>query len=601
MLHDLKDTEIVLFSSRRTTKRVLKGDIVNSIYAQLSDYKVVLFGAGQNGKSYLEQLLENNVKPAYFVDNKTEQGIIEFDSGVERHAFIVNKPDILLSENKANLKIIITPNAPWNEEIIEQLKILQLFECIFTESVICCDYIARPSLGFFNEYIGFCCYSMSGFSNTMPVFPYMHTAEETIVNFFQKRNTLLYELNSLSEVDESKPCLGCIRLKKYNLVAIGQKIKHVSISCYPSICQARCIYCSVYTNPQNTYEVARHSHYPKMIAEIVQYLRNNNLISRACTFSYAPAEITVMPHKDLLIDVAADHYSRFSTNGIIFEQRIAHSLKKNGSLVSVSLDSGTRATFNLVKGLNMFEKTLDNLKMYRENGDVRIKYNILAGVNDGEHDIDGIIQILKTLGLSSLHLSFEYKMPLRSAFYPITRFVTKLKDSGLSFTFHMYYSPSQIERFIEQYYTAEHKNEYKRKYFHLREVFQKEKFVDYGAYKEYVHLYEIQDLINHYRKDTRFALLGHVSNTQNILRALNRLITNLQTPDASFEESYDIFKDSADVYIMFNKRKANEVKYYIESNGGSAKQLLDVETYFYSFEPTKLFLNHNVDSANLIG
>ena len=564
------------------------------LYTMLKDSKVVLFGAGQNGRAILKKLLDNGILPAYFVDNNPKIKFVGYDDGArEAGALTVNMPNVLLSEDRSFLKIIITPDAPLDEEIKTQIRQMQLSECIFSENIICCDYIARPNLGFFNEYIGFCCNANSDFNMGRPEFYYMDTAEETILNFLHKRKKLISELNNIFPVDEAKPCVNCTRLKKHNLLTLDSKIKHISISCLPSICQAKCIYCSVHTDPQNTYEISRHSHYPKMIAEMILYLRKNNLISNNCTFYFAPAEISIMPHKELLLDAAADYHAGFSTNGFVFEQRIADSLKKNRSRVVVSLDSGTRETFKLVKGLDLFDKTIENLKMYREYGNVLVKYNILSGINDSEGDLNGIINVLEILQLNTLLLSFEYNMPLRTAFYSIAKFVTKLKENGFSFTFYTYYTPYQIDRFIELYFTAEHQAMYKKQNDHLREVFQKEFINDYEAYKKYVYLFEIKELIKQFREGTRFALLGHVSHDQYIISAFNQLAIPLQTPDVHYEESYDAVKYSADIFIMRNKWKVNDVKTFIDKKGGDSRRLLDVETYYYSFEPTKLFLEQN--------
>jgi len=258
------------------------------------------------------------------------------------------------------------------------------------------------------------------------------------------------------------------------------------------------------------------------------------------------------------------------------------------------LDSGTKETFKLVKGYDLFDKVLDNLKKYREYNVFVLKYNILPGVNDDDTDIEGIVKILKLLNLASLHLSFEYNMPLRTAFYPIVKFVAKLKENNLSFSFHSYYTPSQIENFIEMYFNSESQNYYFEKNHHLKEVFKKEYVNDYNGYKEYVYRNEIRELFE-CLKGHRIALLGKICKNQRLAAAIQKLGMPIQLPDLGLEESYDAVKDSADIFIVPERRLLKGISSYIESKGSDSKRLLDIEKYFCSFETPTLFLRNNLE------
>jgi len=67
----------------------------------------------------------------------------------------------------------------------------------------------------------------------------------------------------------------------------------------------------------------------------------------------------------------------------------------------------------------------------------------------------------------------------------------------------------------------------------------------------------------------------------------------IQLPDLVLEESYDAVKDSADIFIVPERRLFKGIKQYVESKLGDSKRLLDIEKYFYSFEPPMLFLKNN--------
>ena len=542
--------------------------------AHLKNFKVVLFGTGGNAKPALKYLNDNGIEVAYFVDNNLNIKNIE--------TYTVHAPEILLTEEKSNLRIIITPDFPIYKDIETQLVEMGLKECLQPTQFLCCDSMLND-LVYYKDSLCFCCESQSGFLSTRPDFPYLDNAEETIINFLQKRKAIIDRVIPIG-------CVGCQFLHHRNV--FDRKIKIINISCYPSVCQAKCIYCGVHTDPQNNYQNVKNSQQPKMIIEMIQYLQKSNLLDDDCRIDFAPAEITILPHKDLLLDVTSKYKATFYTNAFLFEPKIADSMKKNNSTIYVSLDSGTKETFKLVKGCDLFEKVLANLKKYREYNAFVLKYNILSGVNDSDADIAGIVEILKLLNLDFLNLSFEYNMPIRTAFYSIVKFVTKLKENNLSFIFNAIYTQTQIKNFIELYFNSESENYYIEKNNNLREVFKNEYLNDYNGYKEYVYRNEIKELFECIDVGKRVALLGKIPRNQRLVTAIKKLGLPIQLPDLGVEESYDAVKDSADIFIVPERRLFKSIKQYVESKGGDSKRLLDIEKYLFSFEPPMLFLKN---------
>jgi len=568
---------------------------MEKILESLKTSKVVLFGAAEDGKIMLKQLIDRDIRPAYFVDNNRGIKKIEFeDNSGERDFFAVHAPEALFSEDKSSLKIIITPYTSSYSAIEVQIKEMGFGECLFSTNFKTC-FLLRSHLIFLDEGLYFCCGPMANFNDVVPHFPYLETAEETILNFLEKRKSIIDDLNNESSLMDN-PCKTCSRLhNRFQLFDDNKiRLKLIEIDCQPTVCQSRCIYCVVYKNPKNTYKAAKQSRYPEMIAEIIRYLKSNDYLAHDCFFQFAGGEITILPQKDLLLDVAAGKKARFFSNAFLFDTKIAASLRNNGSMIYVSLDSGTRGTFKLLKGRDLFEKVVDNLKNYRSCGEIELKYIIIPGVNDSDEDIDGIVGVLKQLNLRDLQLSFDFNLPLRTIFFSIVKFVQKLKENGLKFIFNHYHSSSLVDDFIEQFHVPAFQSDYEQKYDHLREVYRDEYINDYIGYRRYVYSIETTDLIKLFKEGTRFALLGPISNDQLVISAFQKLGVPLQTPNLPYKESYDSVKGSADIFIIRNKGKFNDVKAYIESKGGNGRQLLDVEKYYYSFEPAKLFLERNV-------
>ena len=100
----------------------------------LKNAKVVLFGAGRNGTLMLKMLLDDGITPDYFVDNSCMNGYVDISNKTQnKSVFPVKKPEEMLSEDKTNLKIIITPSDPWFDEIKAQVKKMGLESCLYPD------------------------------------------------------------------------------------------------------------------------------------------------------------------------------------------------------------------------------------------------------------------------------------------------------------------------------------------------------------------------------------------------------------------------------------------------------------------------------------
>ncbi|MDR1688877.1 MAG: radical SAM protein [Clostridiales bacterium] len=573
--------------------------------ALLKNAKVVFFGAGQSGLKTLDFMLKNDVVVNYFVDNNNETHDFEFKGQM----YCIKEPNALLRENKLNLKIVITPDGLYYDEIVSQLQEMGLGECIFSTYITACDQLMQYHFGFFGEKIGPCSRTINGLNKIeAPFSDYLNTPEETAKNYIKKIDTILYELNNNVEINAAKPCINCVSLRQYKYYGC-KEVSKVSLDFYPAICQSRCIYCDNYTQPENSYENAKNSNAPKMAYEALSYLKANNLLRSNCFFSIAPGEITIAPWKNIVLDTAMGYRAWFYTNSFVFNDRIADSLKKNSSSIVVSIDSGTKRTFELIKGHGMFDTVIDNLKNYRKYGDVIVKYIILPGINDGDVDFDGIIEVCKMLNLKTLLLSFEDFLPFRSAFYPMMMLIKKLELSGFSFTMHSYCSNEQMTQFIEEYERNDDKfkDYYEKNNENIRATCrerQKEFMNNNNSfndlYRKYILSTEIMRLLSYFKPGTRFSLLGYISKNRFIFSLYDQLNISFKKPNASYNESYERTKDTADIFIIWNKEEFNDVNDYIKLKGGVSGRLLDVEGYCFSMEQIEKFLKRSISAEFLV-
>ncbi|MCL2187587.1 MAG: polysaccharide pyruvyl transferase family protein [Defluviitaleaceae bacterium] len=98
------------------------------MFDEIGEKQIVLFGAGQNAQVFLDKMEEAGVPPCYFVDNN-----------VAMHAgkkYEVRQPNVLLQEDKDNLRIIITVKSLFvYEKIEEQLINMGLGDCIIKQEI----------------------------------------------------------------------------------------------------------------------------------------------------------------------------------------------------------------------------------------------------------------------------------------------------------------------------------------------------------------------------------------------------------------------------------------------------------------------------------
>jgi len=101
-------------------------------FESLKNKKVVLFGAGNNGKRFFLILSNHGITPVYFVDNNANG-----NSSVQINGEVlpVFQPTVLLSENKEALSIIITPDFPQRSEVAFQLMSMELENYIYEVAI----------------------------------------------------------------------------------------------------------------------------------------------------------------------------------------------------------------------------------------------------------------------------------------------------------------------------------------------------------------------------------------------------------------------------------------------------------------------------------
>jgi hypothetical protein len=116
---------------------------------------------------------------------------------------------------------------------------------------------------------------------------------------------------------------------------------------------------------------------------------------------YAAAELTLSPYCNDILDFISEHKwkTELATNASIYNPKISQLMKAGIMDLLVSIDAGTRETFKQVRGVDLFDKVVANLKRYAKESGKRIKlqYIIVEGVNDNKTDLDEFISLVYDL------------------------------------------------------------------------------------------------------------------------------------------------------------------------------------------------------------
>jgi sulfatase maturation enzyme AslB (radical SAM superfamily) len=152
---------------------------------------------------------------------------------------------------------------------------------------------------------------------------------------------------------------------------------------------------------------------------------------------YACGEITVSPYCNEILELWKQHNweGAVLTNAAIYDNKIADLLQYGKIKLNCSLDAGTAETYSKIKGVNCFDKTVENLTKYAATGGViELKYIFLKDVNDNVTEIKQFLDIAAKLNANVVisRNSYDVSLPLsKQEELLLLFFVSTASDYGL--------------------------------------------------------------------------------------------------------------------------------------------------------------------------
>lgn len=199
-------------------------------------------------------------------------------------------------------------------------------------------------------------------------------------------------------------CRNCSHLKNVDqLPGMSGQFSAVSINMHRFFCNCKCVYCGLWKTPEKGkgYDVL-----PGL-----KSLAEQNALANNCFLSWGGGESSILPSfEEATRWIMAKGYTQHThTNALKFSDALAESLSAKKGLMTVSLDSGNRKTYERVKGVDGFDKVYANLQKYASLGpdSVILKYIVFAA-NNSLRDIKDFFDIVGKLKIRNIELSFNF-------------------------------------------------------------------------------------------------------------------------------------------------------------------------------------------------
>lgn len=210
-------------------------------------------------------------------------------------------------------------------------------------------------------------------------------------------------------------CKNCIHLIERDFEE-NPKI-NVLLIAHRTACSCCCYYCSFSKNPDWKRKMNTRKAYD--IMPVILDLQDKNLLSDKLLISVAGGECTEYPDYEFERLVQFAYFYNYKmdifSSGFNYSKHIEKMLNKGLANIVISVDSGTKETYEKIKRVKKYEQVWENIKNYSANctpndrfGQVTLKYVICKGVNDNKNEFDKFLEKCKDCGVKHVRIALEY-------------------------------------------------------------------------------------------------------------------------------------------------------------------------------------------------
>ena len=265
----------------------------------------------------------------------------------------------------------------------------------------------ESSLHFLPEYIKFCCSCAVG--------PGIKIKDFNKINKKSIEKVKRKIINQLQKGEIPKECEGCVEYEETNPLYKTlwdtlfvkeelEPIKHIIIDHYKQ-CDCNCIYCS------QKYLVYDKSNSYQLLPIIKQLYKNDMIDKNNLKVEFQGGNISCLNEFDELVEeFKKQNCTNFAilTNGIKYMPQLENLSDNPESFVCISLDCGTKETFQKIKNVDAFEQTIENIKKLKANSGIFISLKYIV-INDNMDEIKAFLSIANDLQIKSIIFDIDYR------------------------------------------------------------------------------------------------------------------------------------------------------------------------------------------------
>lgn len=272
----------------------------------------------------------------------------------------------------------------------------KLYSCKFIDSF---DLVINGMIN--EECISFCCYDYKD----KPLLKLTSDIDENVTNIINLRNDII--LNGLN----NEGCKSC-ELYSKDINKRNNKIKFINLSIYPSPCQCNCIYCDIRKSREMMLVTPEMNSYYGLLFKTIDKLYEMGIMDDNPLYQVSCGEISIHSYKDKILSYVKDKRVMFYSNCMIYDKDISNILMNNkAAYINCSIDAGNKELWKYIKGNDLFETVLDNIKKYISISDssrICLKYIILTNINDDIKSFNDLIETMKYLEINHIIISINY-------------------------------------------------------------------------------------------------------------------------------------------------------------------------------------------------
>lgn len=304
----------------------------------------------------------------------------------------------------------------------------------------CCEALLHK-LAINPDNINFCC---SPYDNKLQ---YLNDYKGELIDMEDYKNRRSYYLEMFKKGDIPAPCQNCSYVEEkewneqvgFNFISISSQTK----------CSCNCIYCIQSLGDEN---IKKDLNTRKCydVRPVIKALYDDNLILKDCIYIIGGGEPTEIQGGEFeylaYVGLLTKAHIVILTNAIIYNEYVEKTLSVASAELKVSVDAGTKQTFEKIKRVKAFDTVWKNLKNYvkatknNPRARVQIKYIIIPGYNDTLKEVQAFTERCFKLGCKHIEIAIEYSWygenkdkPISDNLKDVIKYFASLKQRGVFF------------------------------------------------------------------------------------------------------------------------------------------------------------------------